>query len=118
MPETGLSRISDRLTELEEGFLNDLERADRKAMTEAEVFKRQELRRKEQSELEERKAELELTVATQRDLKVQSETVPAKIRSFLEDFREMDVRQAKAILQGIMKTAHVYKDGRIELEFR
>jgi len=28
------------------------------------------------------------------------------------------VPQAKAILQGIIKAAHVFKDGRIELEFR
>jgi hypothetical protein len=28
------------------------------------------------------------------------------------------VRQAKAILQGIIKAAHVFNDGRIELEFR
>jgi len=36
----------------------------------------------------------------------------------MEDFRDMDVRQAKAILQGIIKAAHVFNDGRIELEFR
>lgn len=40
------------------------------------------------------------------------------MRSFLEVFRKMDVRQAKAVLQGIVKAAHVYNDGRIKLVFR
>ena len=44
--------------------------------------------------------------------------VPVKVRSFLEDFQGMDARQAKPILQGIIKAAHVFTDGRIELEFR
>ena len=36
----------------------------------------------------------------------------------MEDFRDMEVPQAKAVLQSIIKAAHVFKDGRIELEFR
>ena len=30
----------------------------------------------------------------------------------------MDIRQQKAQLQTILKAAHIYRDGRIELEFR
>ena len=44
--------------------------------------------------------------------------LPARIKSVLEDFRSLDVRRAKAMLQPIPKTVHVYRDGRIELEFR
>ena len=51
-------------------------------------------------------------------MEAQCAAVPVKVRTFLEDFQEMDVRQAKAILQGIIKAAHVSNDGRIELEFR
>ena len=40
------------------------------------------------------------------------------IQSFLEDFQGLDVRHQKAQLQAILKTAHVYRDDRIELEFR
>ena len=36
----------------------------------------------------------------------------------MEDFRDMEVPQANVILQGIIMAAHVFKDGRIELEFR
>ncbi len=31
---------------------------------------------------------------------------------------KIDVQRAKAMLQTILKTVHVYNDGRIELEFR
>ena len=48
----------------------------------------------------------------------QAAAVPVKVRPFMEDFRDMEVPQAKDILQGIIKAAHVFKDGRIELEFR
>ena len=39
-------------------------------------------------------------------------------RAFLEDFQGLDVRRQKAHLQTILQAAHVYRDGRLELEFR
>lgn len=47
-----------------------------------------------------------------------AEKMPAAIRSFTEDFGNMDVRVAKAHLQEILRAAHVYRDDRLELEFR
>ncbi len=47
-----------------------------------------------------------------------AERLPGAIESFLEDFQNLDVRHQKAQLQAILKTAHVYRDDRIELEFR
>jgi hypothetical protein len=44
--------------------------------------------------------------------------VPQAIKTFVEAFQSLDVRQQKAQLQTILKAATVYKDGRIELEFR
>ena len=116
--EAELTRVNGRLGELEQGFLNDLDRVDRGIMTEPEYLKRQEVRRQDQVGLTSRKAELEAAVAAQRDMEAQAASVPVRVRSFLEDFQGMDVRQAKAILQGIIKAAHVFNDGRIELEFR
>ena len=116
--EAELTRVITRLAELERGFLNDLDRVDRAVMTEAEYIKRQEVRRQEQEGLQPRKAELEASVAAQKDMESQAAAVPVKVRSFMEDFRDMEVPQAKAILQGIIKAAHVFKDGRIELTFR
>ena len=47
-----------------------------------------------------------------------SRFLPVRIKSFLKDFGALDVQRAKAMLQPILKTVHVYNDGRIELEFR
>ena len=116
--EAELTRVNARLAELERGFLNDLDRVDREIMTESEYLKRQEIRRQEQEGLQPRKAELEASVAAQQDMEAQAAAVPVKVRSFMEDFRDMEVPQAKAFLQSIIKAAHVFKDGRIELTFR
>ena len=113
-----LTRATARLGELEQGFLNDLDRVDRGILTEPEFLKRQQVRRQEQEELQPRKAELEASVAAQKNMESQAAAVPVKVRSFMEDFRDMEVPQAKAFLQSIVKAAHVFKDGRIELEFR
>ena len=115
---TELARVTARLGQLEQGFLNDLDRVDRGIMTEAEYLKRQELRRGEQERLQVRKVDLDVAIAAQRDMEAQVAAVPINVRSFLEEFRDMDIRQAKAALQGIVKAAHVFSDGRIELEFR
>jgi len=116
--EAELARVSNRLAELERAFLNDLDRVDRGVMTEPEYLKRQEVRREEQGGLQARKDDLEARVGAQRDMEAQVAAVPVKVQTFLEDFQGMDVRRAKAILQGIIKAAHVFSDGRIELEFR
>ena len=44
--------------------------------------------------------------------------LPGRIGSFVEDFQDLDVRRRKAHLQTILRAAHVYRDGRLELEFR
>ena len=46
------------------------------------------------------------------------ESIPGEIKTFTESFQVMDIRQQKAQLQTILKVALVYRDGRIELEFR
>jgi len=46
------------------------------------------------------------------------EKVPKAIKSFEEASQNLELRQQKAQLQIILKAAHVYKDGKIELEFR
>jgi hypothetical protein len=116
--EQELSQATARLSELETGMLNDLDRLDRKIITEAEYTKRAEVRRQEQSALQAHKAKLEASIAAQRDREAQAKAVPVRVSSFLEDFQGMDVVNAKAILQTILKAAHVWRDGRIELEFR
>ena len=51
-------------------------------------------------------------------MEAQVAAVPLQVRSFLEELGDLEVPRAKAILQGILKAAHIYSDNRIELEFR
>ena len=44
--------------------------------------------------------------------------LPSAIGSFLEDIQKMEIRWQKAQLQTILKAAHIYRDGKVELEFR
>ena len=116
--EKDLSTATNRLGQIEQAFLNDLDRVDRGIMTEGEYLKRQEVRRTEQAQLEERKATLETVVAEQQDRAAQATAVPVKVQNFLEEFSNLDVVQAKAMLQEILFAVHVFNDGRVELEFR
>ena len=116
--EQELAAATKRLGELEQAFLNDLDRVDRHIMTEEQYLLRQRERDTEQAGLKARRAELEAVVSAQRDVEAAVATVPDKIGSFLEDVRDMDVREAKAIFQAIIRSAHVFSDGRIEMQFR
>jgi site-specific DNA recombinase len=116
--EQELGKVVTRLRELELAFLNDLDRVDRHVMNEAEYLRRQEVRRTEQATLEARKVELQAAVEERRDRETQARAVPMKVGSFLEDFQSMDVVRAKATLQTILKATYVWRDGRIEVEFR
>ena len=116
--EQELIRASARLKELETGMLNDLDRLDRAIITEAEYTKRAEVRRDEQAALQARKDELEASIIVHRESEAQANSVPDQVRSFMADFQDMEVPRAKAILQTILKSAHVWKDRRVELEFR
>jgi hypothetical protein len=54
----------------------------------------------------------------ERDRTSLAERLPQAIQTFVEAFESLDPRQQKAHLQSILKAAHIYNDGRIELEFR
>ena len=61
---------------------------------------------------------LALWIEEQRTRVSTAERLPGAIKSFLADFESLDVRHQKAQLQAILKSAYVYRDDRIELEFR
>jgi hypothetical protein len=44
--------------------------------------------------------------------------IPPAVKTFEEAFNNLEIRQQKDQLQTILKAAHIYKDGNIELEFR
>jgi hypothetical protein len=116
--EAELKGIEKRLTELDNQFTKDMDRLDRGILNEADFAKRNADRHHEQPILETRKAALQSKVNSERNKVDMVNRVPLAIKSFLEDFQTLDVRQQKAKLQTILKAVHIYRDGRIELEFR
>ncbi len=67
---------------------------------------------------EARREELSSWLEEQRTRVSTAERLPGAIKSFLTDFESLDVRHQKAQLQAILKSAYVFRDERIELEFR
>ena len=68
--------------------------------------------------LETQRDELAQWLEEQRTRVSTAERLPGAIKSFLADFESLDVRHQKVQLQAILKSAYVYRDERIELEFR
>ena len=87
-------------------------------MDEADFVRANDARKQERTALGIRRAEIAQWMADRERHKAAAEALPVHVRSFLEDVQEMDVRKAKAQLQTILKAVHVYRDKRIELEFR
>ncbi len=87
-------------------------------LDEEEFRKANEARRDERARLTGRQIELNDWLAQQRSRQEAVGTLPTRVRSFLKDVQPLDTRRAKALLQTILSVAHVYRDGRIELEFR
>jgi len=84
-----------------------------------EEFKRaNEARREEQAQLQARLEELASPLTAQSLRHDAVAALPVQIRSFLKDVQSLDVRRAKALLQPILKTATVEREGTIKLTFR
>ncbi len=72
----------------------------------------------ERAQLGGQRAELGNWLGQEKGRQEAVEAFPERVGAFLDDMRAWDTRRAKALLQPILKAAHVYNDGRIELEFR
>jgi len=117
--EAELRDVEKRLSGLEAQFLHRLDDLlKRGILTEQEFTRANESARMQLSSLETRKEELTTQLNQERSRVSLAEKVPQLVMNFMESFQAMDVRQQKAQLQTILKAAHVYRDGRIELEFR
>ncbi len=87
-------------------------------LSETEFSKANEVARSQSTALEVRREELSNWLEEQRNRVSTAERLPGAIQSFLTDFESLDVRHQKAQLQAILKSAYVYRDERLELEFR
>ncbi len=103
---------------MEADFAKNLALLKRDVLDEEEFREANEARRDERTRLTGRQTELTEWLAQQRSRQEAVGTLPTRVRSFLKDVQELDTRRAKALLQTILSAAHVYRDGRIELEFR
>ncbi|MDP2950142.1 MAG: recombinase family protein [Chloroflexota bacterium] len=113
-----LAGAEKRLAALDRDFLQNLDLLKRGLLNDTEFDKANQARRQERQTLEARHAELKARIEAAKRRMAQAEAVPGKLASFLEAMRSMDVRQAKAMLQTIVKEVHVYRDGKLEVEFR
>jgi site-specific DNA recombinase len=117
--EVELKQVEKRLTELETQFINQLDGLlKRKVLNEQEFAKANESVRSQKADLERRKGELTNQLKQARASQALVEKIPKVIKTFVEAFQNLEPRQQKAQLQTILKSAHIYKEGRIELEFR
>ena len=85
---------------------------------EQEFSLRNEARRKETADLQSRESELSKQVDQVKNSQENVERLPSAVASFLEDTQQMDIRWQKAQVQIILKAAHVYRGGKVELELR
>lgn len=113
-----LWRVERRLAELERDFLSNLELLKRGVLDEQDFLRANASRKQERTALEHRRAELAAEAKDVQTRTAMASTLPARVRGFLDDVNHLEVRKSKALLQGILSAAHVYRDGRIELEFR
>ena len=117
--EAELRDVEKRLVDLEAQFLQRLDDLlKRRILTEQEFGRANEAAREQAKGLKTRKTELTSWLRQERARSSLVEQVPRAVKTFIEAFQTMDTRQQKAQLQTILKAAHVYRDGRIELEFR
>ena len=116
--EVELRDVEKRLAASDPQFLQHLDLLKRGLLNEQEFKRANESAREKTKADEAKKVELTTWLNREHSLASRIERVPDEIKSFIEAFQGMDIRQQKAQLQTILKAAHVYRDGRIELEFR
>ena len=116
--EAELEGVVKALADLEGQFIKHLDLLKRGILSESEFTKANEVARSQSTAQEARREELSIWLGEQRGRVSTAERLPWAIASFLVDFESLDVRHQKAQLQAFLKSAYVYRDERIELEFR
>ena len=109
---------SKQLGAIEADFNKNLDLLKRELLNEDEFKRANEARREEHAQLQARREELVSSLTAQSERHDAVAALPAQIRSFLKDFQSLDVQRARALLQPILASATVYRDGTIELSFR
>lgn len=113
-----LKKLEKRLVGLESDFHKNLEYLKKNLLNEEEFgaanMKHRDLRAKTEIKL----ASLRDDIKIAESAKESVSALPIQIKSFMKSFEQLEVRKAKAILQTILESAHIWRDGKIELKFR
>jgi site-specific DNA recombinase len=113
-----LERVERRLAELDRDFLSNLDLLKRGILDEQDFARANAARKNERGDLEQRHQQLAAEAKAAASHSAALVSLPERVRSFLDDLESLETRKAKADLQTILLAAHVWRDGRIELEFR
>jgi site-specific DNA recombinase len=112
-----LKRLEKKLVGLDIDFQKNLEYLKKDLLNEEEFGVANVQRRDERTKTEIRLAELRGVLAKSEATRENTSILPDQIRSFLNSFQSLDVPKAKAILQTILESVHIWRDGKIELKF-
>ena len=113
-----LKRLEKKLAGLDSDFRKNLEFLKRELINEDEFARANVIHRDDRAKTEIRLAELRDGLSSAESVQENATALPGLISSFQESFEGLEVRKDKAILQTILESAHIWRDGRIELKFR
>ena len=113
-----LTKLEGRLKSLDTDFHQNLNFLKRGLLNDEEFSKANTEHRTERTSAEMRLAELREELNKGETAQESITSLPERISSFTESFEQMEVPNAKAMLQMILNGAYVWTDGRVELEFR
>lgn len=113
-----LAKLEKKLAALDSDFHKNLDLLKKGLLNEEEFGKANERRRDERAATESRLAELREESEAAESAKESAAALPHRIKSFLQLMEELEPPKAKAILQTILKASYIWREGRIELEFR
>ena len=110
--------LSKRLGELDQDLSGNVALVKKGLLNEEEFRKVNEKAREERVRVAAATVEAAQRLDAARQAKDQAAALPAEVAGFLEAVESLPVQRAKAHLSMILKTARVWDDGRVELEFR
>lgn len=113
-----LAKLEKKLTALDHDFKKNLEYLKKNLLSEEEFAKANTFQRDERVNTESRLADLRSEVEVAENREANTSALPDQIKSFVESFDTLETSKAKAVLQTILKAAHVWRGGKVELEFR
>ena len=116
--EAELRDVEKRIADSDPQFLQHLDLLKRGLLNEQEFRRANEAAREKTRADEAKRIKLTTWLNREHSMASRIERVPGEIKTFIEAFQATDPRQQKAQLQTILKAAYIYRDGRIELEFR